>query len=347
MVLFQSFSGISRSSLRIRYSELFIRSSIDWRPARSAVTLYTGPTSIAITRKQTNSNRKNWTKSFLIVAPMPGVRGEQITFIAHGLNAERLQRVVVQLAAQAGDRHVDAAVHTVIAHAAQVLQQRLAIHDLPGVGRQFPQQIEIRGGQSDGFFAQRDLPVDRIDAQQPEMQRVVLGERLSRLFFRLLAVLAQVQTQARQQHRRRRGFQDIVVGAHFQRQDMVHVAVERGEQHDRAGEGGAQIAAQRHTVFAGQHDVQQHQIGLLALDARLRAVAARLDQHLDVVFAQIGGDQFADFRIVFHKTILCICPCFNKKSGFQHSAACEDAPCGSLRQRSGRPPSTPWVRPVT
>ena len=41
MVLFQSFSGISRSSLRIRYSELFIRSSIDWRPARSAVTLYT------------------------------------------------------------------------------------------------------------------------------------------------------------------------------------------------------------------------------------------------------------------------------------------------------------------
>lgn len=241
---------------------------------------------------------------------MPGVRGEQITFIAHGLNAERLQRVVVQLAAQAGDRHVDAAVHTVIAHAAQVLQQRLAIHDLPGVGRQFPQQIEIRGGQSDGFFAQRDLPVDRIDAQQPEMQRVVLGERLSRLFFRLLAVLAQVQTQARQQHRRRRGFQDIVVGAHFQRQDMVHVAVERGEQHDRAGEGGAQIAAQRHTVFAGQHDVQQHQIGLLALDARLRAVAARLDQHLDVVFAQIGGDQFADFRIVFHKNNFMHMPVF-------------------------------------
>ncbi len=78
------------------------------------------------------------------------------------------------------------------------------------------------------------------------MQRVVLGERLSRLFFRLLAVLAQVQTQARQQHRRRRGFQDIVVGAHFQRQDMVHVAVERGEQHDRAGEGGRRS---RHSVM--------------------------------------------------------------------------------------------------
>ena len=66
----------------------------------------------------------------------------------------------------------------------------------------------------------------------------------------------------------------------------------------------------RHAVFAGQHDVQQHQIGLLALDARLRAVAARLDQHLDVVFAQIGGDQFADFRIVFHKNNFMHMPVF-------------------------------------
>ncbi|CSP74196.1 Uncharacterised protein [Shigella sonnei] len=56
-VLPQSCGGISRNSLRIRYSELFIKSSSDCLPARSAVNLYTSPTSRDITRKQTNNNR--------------------------------------------------------------------------------------------------------------------------------------------------------------------------------------------------------------------------------------------------------------------------------------------------
>ena len=47
---------------------------------------------------------------------------------------------------------------------------------------------------------------------------------------------------------------------------MVHIAVERGEQHNRTLPLAAQIAAQSHAVFAWQHDIQQHQIGFFPRD---------------------------------------------------------------------------------
>ncbi len=49
---------------------------------------------------------------------IPGVRGEQVAFVANGLNTIGLRGVVEQFFAQARDSHVDAAIHSVIGHAA-------------------------------------------------------------------------------------------------------------------------------------------------------------------------------------------------------------------------------------
>ncbi len=49
---------------------------------------------------------------------IPGVRGEQVAFVANGLNTIGLRGVVEQFFAQAGDSHVDAAIHPVIGYAA-------------------------------------------------------------------------------------------------------------------------------------------------------------------------------------------------------------------------------------
>ena len=49
---------------------------------------------------------------------IPGVRGEQVAFVANGLNTIGLRGVVEQFFAQAGDSHVDAAIHPVIGNAA-------------------------------------------------------------------------------------------------------------------------------------------------------------------------------------------------------------------------------------
>lgn len=49
---------------------------------------------------------------------IPCVRGEQVAFVANGLNTIGLRGVVEQFFAQAGDSHVDAAIHPVIGNAA-------------------------------------------------------------------------------------------------------------------------------------------------------------------------------------------------------------------------------------
>ena len=82
---------------------------------------------------------------------------------------------------------------------------------------------------------------------------------------------------------------------------MVHIAVQRSEQDDGALPLAAQIAAQRHTVFTRQHDIQQHQIGLFARDNLFRPVAARFYHHVHIVFAKVGGNQCADLGIVLNE----------------------------------------------
>ena len=74
---------------------------------------------------------------------VPGVRGEQISFIAHRLDAIRLGRAVEQFFPQARNRHIHTAIHTIVTDAAQIFQQRITIHNLSGVGGQFPQQLKI------------------------------------------------------------------------------------------------------------------------------------------------------------------------------------------------------------
>lgn len=114
-------------------------------------------------------------------------------------------------------------------------------------------------------------------------------------------MLAQMQTQSREKYRWRRGFQNIIAGAHLRGEDMVHIAVERSQQDNRPLPLPAQIATERHSVLAGQHNVQQHQIRFLPRDHLLSAVAARLDHHIHIMLAEIGGDQRAYLRVILNK----------------------------------------------
>ncbi|MNF17023.1 hypothetical protein D3C80_2203200 [compost metagenome] len=63
---------------------------------------------------------------------------KQIAFVTHSFDAVRLGGVIQQLFTQPRDGDVDAAVHTVVTDAAQVFQQRITVHDLPGMSGQFP-----------------------------------------------------------------------------------------------------------------------------------------------------------------------------------------------------------------
>ena len=62
-----------------------------------------------------------------------------------------------------------------------------------------------------------------------------------------------------------------------------------------------QIATERHSVLAGQHNVQEHEVRFLPRDHFLCAVAARLDHHIHIMLAEIGGDQRPYLRVILNK----------------------------------------------
>jgi hypothetical protein len=109
-----------------------------------------------------------------------------------------------------------------------------------------------------------------------------------------------MKAQTGKQDRRRRGFQDVVIRAHLKGQNMIHIAVERGQQHDRAVPLRAQIPAKRHAIFSGQHNVQQHQVRIFAGDDVFSAIATRFDNHFNIMFTQISGDQLTHFGFIFN-----------------------------------------------
>ena len=85
---------------------------------------------------------------------------------------------------------------------------------------------------------------------------------------------------------------------------MVHIAIERGQQHNRTLPLAAQVAAQRHSVFARQHDIQQYQIGLFTSNNLFGPVAARFNDHVHIMLSQIGGDKRANFGLILNKNDL-------------------------------------------
>ena len=66
------------------------------------------------------------------------------------------------------------------------------------------------------------------------------------------------RARTRQQYHRVDGLGDVVVRAGFEADHLVDVGVARREDQDRAIEGLAQLAADRQAVYAGQHQVEQH-----------------------------------------------------------------------------------------
>jgi hypothetical protein len=69
---------------------------------------------------------------------------------------------------------------------------------------------------------------------------------------------------ARDELVQREGLGDVVVGAEFERQDLVDFLILRGEHDDRNAAGLADLTARFDPVEHGQHDVHDDQVGALA-----------------------------------------------------------------------------------
>ena len=113
-------------------------------------------------------------------------------------------------------------------------------------------------------------------------------------------VLAQLRTDARQQHREAERLGDIVIGAGFEAEDRVGIGVVAGQHDDRRLE--AVLAQDPHRLAAvdvGQADIHDDEVDLAAL-GRLHALGAGFgrDRVELLMQGQLLDQGFAEFGII-------------------------------------------------
>ena len=96
------------------------------------------------------------------------------------------------------------------------------------------------------------------------------------------------------------GLDDVVIRAHLQAGDLVLDLALGGEHDDGHFHGLAQLAADLPAVHDGQHDIEQHEVGL-DLPGHLDGLAAvgRV-RDLEPVLLQVQAQQLCDVAIVLH-----------------------------------------------
>jgi hypothetical protein len=100
---------------------------------------------------------------------------------------------------------------------------------------------------------------------------------------------------------RGKGLGDVVVGARVQPGDLVRLVAARGQHEDGHGARarvGAPLARQLQAALAGQHPVQQDDVGQHGIELALRGGAVLGPQGRKAVVAQVDGDQLGNRRLV-------------------------------------------------
>jgi hypothetical protein len=93
---------------------------------------------------------------------------------------------------------------------------------------------------------------------------------------------------------------DIVIGAELEPHDAVDLLAPGGEHDDRHLRTCAQLAAQRQTVFPGQHQVEHQQIDMRTLHDAAHFLAVGHRRGAKLVLLQILGEQPPDLTIIVH-----------------------------------------------
>jgi len=112
----------------------------------------------------------------------------------------------------------------------------------------------------------------------------------------------QDRADAREQLARHEGLGQVVVGAHLEADDAVHVLAARGQHQDGGvgvcAAGRAQVAAQAEAVLARHHHVEHDEVDLVALERELHFAAVCSGGAAQALLLEIVGEQAADLAIV-------------------------------------------------
>ena len=173
------------------------------------------------------------------------------------------------------------------------VEQLGAAVDALGVLHQVVQQLEFGRADFERLALPRDAVRGRVQRQRGD------GDAVGHLLGR---APAQHGADARQQLLGGKRFGDVVVGTSVQAGDLVRLVAARGQHQDGHGFGAgilAPFARQLQAALAGQHPVEQDDIGQHGIQLALRGIAVFGPNRRKAVVAQVDGNQLGNRRLVF------------------------------------------------
>ena len=90
----------------------------------------------------------------------------------------------------------------------------------------------------------------------------------------------------------------VVVGAHFQADDAIHLVAFGGQHDDRDVRLGAKRAAERKPVLARQHQIEQDEVDPAVGQDLAHGAAIRCGADAETLLGQCARDEIADFAMI-------------------------------------------------
>src|SRR5574343_151077 len=218
------------------------------------------------------------------------VRHEDVAHTPHGLDVAWRSSVVLDQLAQARDLHVQAAVEGLELAPAGQQREFFARQRLARVAHQVLEHGELARGQRQFFAVLLQHARAEVESEGAKAHHLVLARGGAGGFLR--RTTAQHGVDAGQQFAWVEGLAQVVVGAHFQAHDAVHVLALGGEHDDGcAVVGGTQAAADREAVFAGHHQVQHDQIDRVAQQDAVERLAVFGQDDFQPLLGEVAAQQ--------------------------------------------------------
>ena len=196
----------------------------------------------------------------------------------------------LHLRPEAPDRHVDQPRVAQEVVAPDALEEDLAREDLAGPPRQLHEQVELGPRERDLAAVAGDRPGRHVDGERakPEASRVG-GPAAS---------AAKRRPDARNELGQLERLADVVVGPGLQADHDVERVAARGQHDDRDRRFAADLAGDLQAVEAGEHHVEQDEVGPLRPESRQPVAAVGRGDDAEAGPAQAERRDLADRRVV-------------------------------------------------
>src|SRR6185295_3326940 len=216
--------------------------------------------------------------------------GENVARAAHGDEAARLLRIVLDRRADARDVHVDRAVEGLERLASYQVHQRVARQYAAGVFRKRHDELVLQRGQRPFGAVEAHRARIAIDFETAEAQHARPRGRVG---------APQERAQPGEQLARLERLRKIVVRADFEADYAVHGLAARREHEDRRVPLGPQAPAHLQAVDVGQREIEHEHVVGLASEALERGGAARHGGDVEARRAEVFGHHRGEAGIVF------------------------------------------------